>query len=699
MPRRRLLVTGIALILSILTYSCTMTLIQLPVASAHAYVIGSDPVDGSTVAKVPKEVHIYFNAPVSPLSSAHVYSIQGGSHFIDVGAIPSQVAPSNAQELVIPIKTPSAQPKGGYEVIWSAVANNDGHTTEGVIGFDVGFSSLIGFSGVPILGPSTSNDLEGIHTLDLTALLAILWEWLAFVALTAWVGILVMEQFILMDRGRGRELLAQVSKQTYLLQRICLTTLLFGEAISLFLRVIHLIQVRQSHDFPLVLALMMITQTTYGHIWLLRMVLIALIIGLLYWTHQSRTNKRRSESVQTITHSNPENPESTEELQTADANQTAEAEKLKESAETMPVLSIFNHRVAWLILIGLLTLLFVLTSPAAQVLQPHFSAILFDWLKNVALAIWFGNIAYLSYALLPLLRGKNRDTNAETLVTLLQRLTPVLLTSLSIELVSLFFLSETSIHDPQQLWSDPYGLALTAQIIMIGISTLLSAYILFVLRPRIAHQVVVKGKIADQPEDELPTTEHTVNQVHTLSDAKVQDIETNLSDRKVKIQFIALMKHRLKLTTHILSMLGIAILLCSALMSFFAPPIVFPNETYTNQLESPTNAVDTQTKQIGPLSVTLELLPGHIDQSNTVIMLIKDKNGKLVTDAQVQLTINMQVMDMGTGHALITGGNPVYASTFDPRQAFTMAGPWTIKVQLQLPNQQAIQDTFEVMVS
>src|SRR6267154_964809 len=101
MRRRQLLVTGTALILSILAYICTMALIQPSVASAHAYVIGSDPVDGSTVAKAPKEVHIYFNAAVSPLSSAHVYFTQGGS-FTDVGATSSYIAPLNAQEIVIP---------------------------------------------------------------------------------------------------------------------------------------------------------------------------------------------------------------------------------------------------------------------------------------------------------------------------------------------------------------------------------------------------------------------------------------------------------------------------------------------------------------------------------------------------------------------------------------------------------------------
>lgn len=680
MPRRRLLTTGAALILSILAYICTMALIQPSVASAHAYVIGSDPVDGSTVAKAPKEVHIYFNAAVSPLSSAHVYFTRGGG-FTDVGATSSYIAPLNAQELVIPVKTPNTQPRGNYEVIWTAVANDDGHTTEGIIGFNV-VSSSFPFTGTPILGPSTSNKLEEIHTLDLTALLAILWEWLVFIALTAWIGIVVMEQFVLMDSGHGTALLAQLRKHTYSLQRLCLATMLFGECVSLFLRVIHLEQVQQSDDFPLALSLSMITETNYGHIWLLRIVLVALTMGLLNWTHQSRKNRLPSESAQIPADADPQSLQPTQEAQTAD---TGDSGKLKEPAEAMSSLAISSHRVAWLLLAGLLTLLFVLTGPAAQVLQPHFSAILFDWLKNVAQGIWFGSFAYLSYALLPLLRTKNRDYDAETLVTLQQRLTPVLLASISIQLLSLIFLSDTSIHNLQQLHTDPYGSTLAVQLIIIVIIVLLSSYILFILRPRIMRQAQllssVEGEVSDVDAD-------APKRVRTLSGAKALDTGADLSGENVGTRFImcplgiASMGRRLKITTDILSALGIAVLLCSALMSFFAPPIVFPDVTYTNPPESPTTAVNTQTKQIGPFSVTLDLLPGHIGQSNTLILLINDRNGKPVTDAQVQLTTNMQIMDMGTGHALITGGNPVYATTFDQHQAFSMGGPWTINVEI-----------------
>jgi putative copper export protein len=355
-----------------------------------------------------------------------------------------------------------------------------------------------------------------------------------------------------------------------------------------------------------------------------------------------------------------------QEYQVADTNQIDDTGKLREPVESMPVLSLFSQGGAWLLLAGLLTFLFVLTSSAAQVLQPHFSAILFDWLKDVAQGVWFGSFAYLGYALLPLLKTKKSDYDVEELMRLQKRLTPVLLASICIQLLSLIFLSDTSIHDAHQLYTDPYGITLVVQLIIIAITALLSVYILFALCPRIINELQLSSAVRGE-----------------------------VSDRSA----LSKMGQRLKTTTTMVSVLGIGVLLCSALMSFFAPPIVFPDQTYTNQLGLPINAVNTQTKQIGPCFVTLELLPGHVGQSNTVIMLIKDSKSKIVTDAQVRLTTTMPIMDMGTGHALITGGNPVYAAIFDRDQAFDMAGFWAINVEIQRPNQRAVQATFQVMLS
>src|SRR5437660_6061550 len=130
MQRRRVATVILACLLSILAYVGSTAVERVPVAFAHAYVIGSDPVDGSTINTLPMVMRIFFNAPISPLSRAHVYSVQDG-HLVDVSATPSAIAQNNPRELDTPIKTPAAQPQGSYEVMWTAASNDDGHTSYG----------------------------------------------------------------------------------------------------------------------------------------------------------------------------------------------------------------------------------------------------------------------------------------------------------------------------------------------------------------------------------------------------------------------------------------------------------------------------------------------------------------------------------------------------------------------------------------
>jgi hypothetical protein len=152
----------------------------------------------------------------------------------------------------------------------------------------------------------------------------------------------------------------------------------------------------------------------------------------------------------------------------------------------------------------------------------------------------------------------------------------------------------------------------------------------------------------------------------------------------------------------VITWLGVGILLCIALMTFFTPPIHFPAISYSNQSTGPASTTNAQTQQIGDLSVSLQLLPGQSEKANTVILLVNDKTGKPVTNAQVRLTMNMQAMDMGTRSALIpatTSENSAYTITFDKGTTFNMTGLWIITVEIQQPNQNPVQGTFQVMVS
>src|SRR5437667_2964 len=184
---RPLLMAALSLCI-LLALSWLPIVFRPPAALAHAFVIGSDPVDGSTINTAPAVVRIFFNVPISSASIAHVY-FGIDNQLVDAGS--SHVVRNNPQELDTPLI--AQLPEGSYTVRWTALSTTDGHATHGVIGFNIGHSST-GLPGQVILGPSTSNILP--H-LSLLGILAIAWDWLVMAAIALWIGILVIEGVVL----------------------------------------------------------------------------------------------------------------------------------------------------------------------------------------------------------------------------------------------------------------------------------------------------------------------------------------------------------------------------------------------------------------------------------------------------------------------------------------------------------------------
>lgn len=685
MRQRHLCIISMALLLSLLVYAGFILLFQPPKASASAYVIGSDPVDGSTVTTVPREVQIYFDASISTMSSAHVLAVQQGSQnssLVEVGANTGGIPGSNPAELIIPLK-PSA-PQGSYLVRWAAVANGDGRTTFGTIGFNVGFSSA-SVTGTPILGPSTSNNLDEIRALDAdhaTNILAVMWEWVMIAAMTLLIGILVMEQFVMADGGRCTELHVHTKKRAKSLQRLCLAVLFVSGMVSLALRSTDLVKYGQTNTSYLSALASLLIDTNYGHLWLVQLVLILIAMALLYWT--SRRALVGIGSVHLTTAQGEEASNST--VQTAPAETpsgrvrsgpigTVPCTVPTETTSSPGILQESSHPIKWLLLSGLILLTLILARAPAQTFQPRISAILFDWLNLAALGVWFGSFVYLGYLILPLLNNKELEYHTETLTTILQRLMPFIVGAIGIAIVSTLFLSEAAISQPQQLLDDPYGRTLLVQIALLAIMLILSLYVMFRVHSALKHQILL-----------LPL------------------VHIDLPVRRLRQSELYQTRRSLGVLSTTITWLGVGVLLCMALMAFFTPPIHFPAISYSNPSTGSVATANAQTEQMGNLSVSLQVLPGRSGQANTVILLINDSNGKPVTDAQVRLTINMQVMDMGTKNVVIPGTSPgttgdqVYMATFDKGTTFNMAGLWVIAVQIQQPDQSAVQGTFQVMI-
>jgi putative copper export protein/methionine-rich copper-binding protein CopC len=659
-----------------LAYNWLPLLSSPPTASAHAFVIGSDPVDGSTINSTPRVMRIFFNEDISPSSIAHIY-FGPDAQIMDGGR--STVSSTNPRELDTPLLRPNQLPQGSYTVRWTALSSVDGQATHGVIGFNIGHSSL-GLQGEVILGPSTSNILP---QLDLQGLLAVAWGWLVMAALMFWLGIVIVEGLILEPvQGASGLSFSHIRKQALPLQWLCLIALLFGEIINLILRATLFNSALGNGGLNLAILGQILVETNYGYLWLARMILIGLALGFLWWTTRGRgvgsryitpgVGGPRHQPRKRTGHSARRQSFSELRRQATVEQTISKQEPVGEKDEDLIAARMQPkwHTIVWFTLATLILLTLVLSGDAAQLLQPHFSAIVLDLLYLVAQGIWFGGAAYFAFVLLPVLPISEPDHYGQSLVVLLRQFAPLLWAAIGVLLVSGLFLSEAAITSMQQLVTDPYGRALLVKIVLIVFMLIFTGYALLYLRPRLAKQALL-----------LPV------------------VHVDLPARRTRQSALEQTWRNLKRTMNIVSCLGAAVLLCAALMTFFAPPIVFPNVNYAQNSSSSGSSPSAQTKTVGNLSVILQVTPARVDEANTVTVTLRDSSGRPVTNAQVQLDTNMEIMDMGTTHKTISGGNPAYVAVFAKGKGFSMAGPWDIALRIQRPNQQPAQVVFQVVIS
>ncbi len=659
----RFLLLSLLIAGSLLLYAWSPAAPALPV-EAHAFVIGSEPIDGSTVPVPPRVVRIFFNSEISVASHALVYDPTERV----VNAASSFIAPGNSRELDTPLQPGLAQ--GSYLVRWTALASDDGRTTQGAIGFNIGHSSS-GLPGQTILGPSTSNYLP---SLDLPGVLAVAWDWLVMLALTFWVGLLVMEQLVIERKARTLDLLMRARVRAQPLQWLCLTALLVGEVVSLILRSTSLTRALEGGGIDLRDLEAVLFTTRYGPFWLARAVLVVIALLWLAWMSRRRTPGVATAGVARVLRGDGARFGRMRRQVLEEYRVTKELVTTEEAPAATASLPVSPWSTAlWLAMAALYLLTFALTSDEAQLAQPHLSAIVFTWLYLAAQAVWLGGLAYLGFVLLPLLAVIEPDNHAELLVGLTRRLAPLLLTAIGVLCVAQLFLAEALLPGPQALLESAYGRSLLVRLALQGLMLLLSGLLLFRIGPRLARQTLL-----------LPV------------------VNAELPARRTRRGALLQTERHLKRLLQLQSWFGAAVLLCTALMNFYAPPPVFPNVDYAQVLQNQGVAASSglaQTQQVGDLNVSLFVVPARVNVPNTLVVALSDARGAAVTDARVTLSVNMVLMDMGTASQSIDGGHPLYIATFAAGQTFDMQGLWRIAIRIERPARAPLQATFEVNLS
>jgi copper transport protein len=243
-------------------------------ASAHADLVRSDPPDGSVLAHAPSVARLWFSEEISPeFSSARVVDHAGAT-------ITGSRTQAGGDPLQLTVELPSLG-TGTYGLVWRVLAEDDGHTTRGVIVFTVGGAA--GAAGtIPV---AASGGVAGTAATPVGVLL----RWLGLGALAGLVGCLAVAGPVL---GRARTASAPdtVAAGARLARRRLLAVAAGCAAAAAAVGVTTLAEeglraAGAGGDRTLGQAVFdLLTGTQWGHLWLAReaalIALVAVILGI-----------------------------------------------------------------------------------------------------------------------------------------------------------------------------------------------------------------------------------------------------------------------------------------------------------------------------------------------------------------------------------------------------------------------------------
>ncbi len=162
------------LVLKISLLSCVLILglsLGANTASAHAYLVRSDPADSAELSQAPTQISLWFSeGVVSELSKATLVDNHGQTRQLPLASSAGAISSPGAEQTSIAFALPALS-AGVYEVDWRTVSSDDLHETSGTIVFSVQ-QALPARSAEPTAPPPDSREVL-FHWLYLAGLAAL----------------------------------------------------------------------------------------------------------------------------------------------------------------------------------------------------------------------------------------------------------------------------------------------------------------------------------------------------------------------------------------------------------------------------------------------------------------------------------------------------------------------------------------------
>lgn len=257
---------------------CILFLVVSPLArpeaaSAHAQFDTSDPAPNSVLQTPPPRITLHFTEPLeNAYSRVELYDETGAR----VQGVVSQFDAQNRQTMTLPL--PGALANGTYSAVWRTLSAADGHRAKGYVAFTIGTAANIRTVIPPAAADSVGPSL----------LLRTLSRWIPLLglalSLAVWpVWLMVLRPAISPAWQVGPALTRRVRR----LAALGMLTTALGSVFALGVQALGTVE---GAGLVRSLATTM-TDTRYGRLWLLRMVLLlvyALLLLLAAWWRPRR---------------------------------------------------------------------------------------------------------------------------------------------------------------------------------------------------------------------------------------------------------------------------------------------------------------------------------------------------------------------------------------------------------------------------
>ena len=295
-------------------------------------------------------------------------------------------------------------------------------------------------------------------------------------------------------------------------------------------------------------------------------------------------------------------------------------------------------------------------------------SVLLDGLHLLGAALWIGSILYIVTSYLPVLRSSPPVERARSLIRTLPRYSLFALVGIIIIAITGPLNATVHINSWNQLLTTPYGRALVVKALLVVtlLLTVVSEVLLF--RPQLATQYkkyltaidAVKLRTATGP-----------NRLLDFTAQQVKRLEERMSTATSRLMSVLRWE----------SLLGVAIILCSGVLTVFAGTL----SSATAQTQPTTQSKPFHTTVLTTdhtFTVEFDVSPNRFG-TNLFTVSTLNSQGVLDTHVVVSLTTTMLDMDMGTNSITL---QPDGKDHFSARGELSMGGNWQIRILIRTPD-------------